>query len=165
MSKLSAGAAQYVNVELANTQRIIGACPGSLVGAAANPADISPGGLPSISQNFNVGPLGISLSTTAVSLGAGGFPGAPNGSLTLNTPLGSTPLVSANGIQASYPNGQFLLFPGQTIPYVSDTGTMPGSLFPAVQISGLTVGINNLLISFPGNYLGGRIPNVSLTSS
>lgn len=165
VSNLGGGAAQYLSAELANAQQIIGAGPGGLVGAAANPADFSLGGLPPISQNFNIGPFGISLSTQAVSLGTGGFLGTSSAGITLNTPLGSTPLLTANGIQAIYPNGQFLLSLGQTVPYVSYSGTMTGSLLPAVQISTLTLGINNLLISFPGNYLGGLLPNVSLLSS
>ncbi|OBG41078.1 hypothetical protein A5672_12890 [Mycobacterium alsense] len=163
VSNLSAGAAQYANAEVANAQQMIGSGAGSIVGAAANPADVSLGGFPSISQNFNLGPFGISLSTTGASLGTGGFLGVSSAGVSLNTPFGSTPLLSANGIEAIYPNGQFLLSLGQTIPYVSYSSTMTGTLAPVIQISGLTLGVNNLLISFPGNYLGGLLPNVRFT--
>lgn len=156
VSNLNGGAAQYVAAELANAQQILGP------GGAAVPADVAISGLPGFSQNFNFGPFGLSLSTANVSLGANGFLASTNASLSLNTPFGSPTLLSATGTEAVFPNGQFLFAVGQSIPYASYSAAITGSVLPAVQITGVTLGLNNLVLSFPGTYLGGLIPNVSV---
>jgi hypothetical protein len=70
-------------------------------------------------------------------------------------------LLAASGVEVIDPTGQFLLSLTQHVPYVSYGGTMTGSLAPAIHITGATARLNNLVLSFPGSYLGGIIPNVS----
>lgn len=119
VNRLSGGAAQYVSTELANARQTLANtlnAPVQALAAAANPAANS--GFPGISENFNIGPFGISLSTTALSYGTGGLLGASNGSVSLNTPFGAYPLLSATGTEAISPNGQFFLSLAQTAGFV-----------------------------------------------
>jgi PE family len=171
VSRLSGGAAQYVSTELANAQQAladtVNAPARALLGGPlmeSGPGSVAAaGGFPGISENFNFGPFGISLSTTAVSFGTGGFLGASNASVSLNTPFGLVPLLSASGTSAIAPDGQFLLSLGQTVPYFSYGASMSGTLVPAIQITGLTLDVDGLVVSSPGTYLGGILPNVSFS--
>jgi len=157
VSGLSGAAAQYASAELTNAQQ-------TLASAVSAPIQAPPAAaaIPGLSQTFNVGPLGISLSATAVSFGTGGVVGVANGSVALNTPFGVVPLLSAAGADAIAPNGQFLLTLGQALPSLSYGASVSGTLLPGISITGVTVDISHLLLSFPGTYLGGLLPNVSI---
>ncbi|ORW85247.1 hypothetical protein AWB92_27550 [Mycobacterium sp. IEC1808] len=154
---LSGAAAQYASTELTNAQQTlagVGNAP-----AAALPAAVT---LPGLNQTFNVGPFGISLNATAVSFGTGGVLGIANGSVALNTPFGAVPLLSAAGTEGVAPNGQFFLSVGQALPYFSYGTSVTGTLLPAIAITGVTVDISHLQLSFPGTYFGGLLPNASI---
>ena len=161
VSRLSGGAAQYVSAELTNAQQtlastvnapaqaLIGTGQGTAGGAAANPAATIPG----INQSFNFGPFTISLSQTSLSFGTGGMLGLSNASIALNTPFGSPVLLSGTGTEAVSLADQFLLSLVQRTPLYSVGTSLSGTLLPAIQITGLTLDIDALQISFPGTYL------------
>jgi hypothetical protein len=166
VNRLRAGAAHYVSTELGNAQQTlantINGPAQALAAAAANPADTPLSGFPGTNENFNLGPLGISLSTTSASSGTGGLFGAVNASVSLNTPFGSFPLLSGSGTGSISSAGQFLLSVTETTPIVYGT-SMTGSLLPAIQVTGVTFGIDRLAFSWPGTYLAGILPNVSFS--
>lgn len=155
VSGLSGAAAQYASTELTNAQQTV-------VDAVNAPVAASAAATPVISRIFNVGPFGISLSATSLSFGTGGVLGLANGSLALNTPFGVAPLLSATGTEAVAPSGQFFLSLGQALPYFSYGTSVTGTLLPAISITGVAVDISHLQLSFPGTYLGGLLPNVSI---
>jgi hypothetical protein len=154
---LSGAAAQYASTELANAQQ-------TLTNAVNVPFQAPPAAAftPGISQSFNVGPFTVSLGATALSFGTGGALGIASGSVALNTPFGVVPLLSAAGTDAFAPNGQFFLSLGQALPYFSYGTSVTGTLLPAISITGVTVDISHLQLSFPGTYFGGLLPNASI---
>ncbi|OBK46621.1 PE family protein [Mycobacterium sp. 1081908.1] len=154
---LNGAATQYASTELASAQQ-------TLANFVAAPPQAPPAAAftPEFSRSFNVGPFEISLSATALSFGTGGALGLANGSLALNTPFGVVPLLSATGTDAFAPNGQFLLSLGQALPHFSYGTSVTGTLLPAISITGVTVGISHLQLSFPGTYFGGLLPNASI---
>ena len=171
VNRLSGAAAQYAGAELTNAQQTLAnTVNGPAEALLGHPAIgtgpvAAAGGFPGIAQNFNFGPFGVSLSTTAVSFGTGGLLGTSTASIALNTPFGALPLLSANGTQAIAADGQFFLSLGQTAPYFAFGASVSGALLPAIQITGLTVGLDGLVVSFPGTYLGGLLPTFRFGSS
>ncbi|OBI46063.1 PE family protein [Mycobacterium sp. E796] len=150
VSNLSSGAAQYVGAELINAQQTL-----TTVNAPAGAAASTP--LVNVSQDF--GPFGVSLNTTIDSLSAGGLLGTTNASVALNTPFGAVPLLSAGGTSAITSDGRFSMTLGQSLPFLSYGASLRGDLLPAVQLTGWTLSIDNLLISYPGTHFGGIVPD------
>jgi PE family len=166
VSKLSGGAAQYVGAELTNAQQTLANTVNAPAQALLGNPVIGPGpaaATPLVGFTQNFGPVGVSLSTTIDSFGAGGLLGTTSASAILNTPFGVVPLLAAGGTSAIASNGQFLISLAQNAPFVSCGASMTGGLLPGLQITELAFSIDGLTVSLPGTYLGGLLPNVSFT--
>jgi PE family len=178
---LNGGANQYVSTELANAQQtlantvnepaqallghpLIGTGQGAAGAAAANAAQTVD--LNGLTINYPFGPFELSLTQTGVSVGTGGFFGTSYGSVALNTPFGSPVLFSGTGTEAITPNGVFFLSSNGNTPLFSAGGSLSGNLNLATlspQVTGVTVTLDGLDVSFPGTLLDGIIPNVAVT--
>ncbi len=109
---LNGGAAHYLSTEIANARQTL-LNPSIGAGKPAVAAANSAAAAVHVSNNYNLGPLELSLSQSTVSLPGGGSRQWANALVALNLPWGRVGLWSAGGSMTQIPNA------GSALGYVS----------------------------------------------